>query len=285
MRRRLNCLFDRVSRSAKRCRAARMFADRSAVALVLTSVLLASVTGGVSAQTPQPGSQSATIGRATAACVIAPKPNSLWSLAQCCAKDLKSNPGCRYYNKADEFIILKDNDPIKPAAFLMIPAVKVTGIEDKQIFDRPFVDFWAYGWQEAQTYIKKPAAETALAINSASGRTQDQLHIHIACIRPDVAQALADDDTKIGTDPVTAVQLQLGPDQHIYRVVRAITLVGSENPYNLVAQMPGAKDDMADESIAVVGSQTPGSFYVLETYAHGTNPGSAEELLDQFCGY
>ena len=47
--------------------------------------------------------------------------------------------------------------------------------------------------------------------------------------------------------------------------------------------MPGAKADMAAQSIAVVGSTTPGSYYVVDTYAHGANRGSAEELLDQFC--
>ncbi len=31
----------------------------------------------------------------------------------------------------------------------------------------------------------------SLAINSAVGRTQDQLHIHIDCVRPDVRDTLA----------------------------------------------------------------------------------------------
>jgi len=33
----------------------------------------------------------------------------------------------------------------------------------------------------------------------------------------------------------------------------------------------------------VIGSNTPGTYYVLDTEAHGANPGAAEELLDQTC--
>jgi hypothetical protein len=47
--------------------------------------------------------------------------------------------------------------------------------------------------------------------------------------------------------------------------------------------MPGAKADMAAQSIAVIGSRTAGVYYVLDTYHRGANPGAAEELLDQTC--
>jgi CDP-diacylglycerol pyrophosphatase len=235
------------------------------------------------AQTSPTHAQAAPAGVSTA-CTVAPRPNSLWSLAECCAKDLRSDRDCRYYNKADEFIILKDNSSKKPAAYLIIPTAKITGIDDQEIFAPPFVDFWSYAWQQAQTYLKKPAAETALAINSKPRRTQEQLHIHIACVRPDVAQALAQNDAKIGSDPATAWQTALGPNSNTYRVIKTSGLAAADSPYKLVAAMPGARTDMADQSIAVVGSTTPGSYYVLDTSAHGTNPGSAEELLDQYCG-
>jgi len=248
---------------------------------VLVLTVVAALCGpGARGEAPAPTAPAS----GAAACVVAPKPNSLWSLAQCCAKDSKSDPDCRYYSEADEFIILKDNSRKKPAAYLIIPTAKITGIEDRQIFAPPFADFWGYGWRLAQTFVKKPAAETALAINSASGRTQNQLHIHIACVRPDVARTLAGNDAKVGSDPATAMQLALGPADNTYRVIKAAGLTGPDSPYKLVAAMPGAGADMADQSIAVIGSTTPGSYYVLETYAHGANPGSAEELLDQYCG-
>lgn len=235
------------------------------------------------AQLSRPLPLSSAPGTAAMACVVAPRPDSLWSLAQCCAQNLKSDPDCRLYDQANEFIILKDNSPMKPDAYLIIPTVKMTGVDDKQIFVPPFVDFWADGWQQAQNYLKKPPAETALAINSVQGRTQNQLHIHISCVRADVAHALAENDAKIGSDPATALPLALGPRGNTYRVIKVANLTASNSPYNLAAAMPGAKDDMADQSIAVIGSSTPGQYYVLDTYAHDANRGAAEELLEQTC--
>ncbi|MBV8119881.1 MAG: CDP-diacylglycerol diphosphatase [Alphaproteobacteria bacterium] len=217
----------------------------------------------------------------TNSCVVAPRPNSLWSLAQCCSRSPNSNPGCREYNPGDKYIILKDNSARKPAAYLIVPTFPVTGIDDKQIFLPPIVDFWHYGWQHGQSLIGKPAAELALAINSARGRTQNQLHIHIACVSPTVARALARDADTIGTNPATAVRLALGPADHIYRIIKTTDLSGAASPFNLVAMMPGARADMGNQSIAVVGSPTPDTYYVLETSAGHGNPGAAEELLDQ----
>ena len=230
-----------------------------------------------------PDTAPAAPGKAGPACVVAPRPNSLWSLAQCCSRDLASDPGCRYYSADHDFIILKDHSPKKPAAYLIIPTMKVTGIEDPQIFRSPVVDFWQYGWREAQRLVARPSVDTALAINSAVGRTQNQLHIHIACVLPEVADALAGNAAKIGSDPTAPLGLRLGPFDHHYRVIATTGLAGGDSPFSLAAAMPDAAPDMARVSIAVVGSATLGAYYVLETRAGGGNPGAAEELLDQFC--
>jgi CDP-diacylglycerol pyrophosphatase len=216
------------------------------------------------------------------ACVVDLPPNSLWSLARCCAKDLSSDPHCRYYSNSDRFIVLRDNSRAKPNAYLIIPTIKVTGIEDRQIFAPPVADLWANGWQQAQIYLKKPAADTGLAINSGYGRSQGQLHIHISCVRRDVAQALAEHDREIGGDPAKSVAIPLGPENHIYRIIK-VTSLTAESPFDLAAAMSGAKADMAEQSIAVIGSKTPGVYYVLDTRHEGANPGAAEELLEQAC--
>jgi CDP-diacylglycerol pyrophosphatase len=227
---------------------------------------------------PNPGNPGA------ASCKVAPRPNALWSLALCCSQNLMSDVGCRSYDAVDKYIILKDNSPRKPAAYLIIPTIRVTGIEDKQIFLPPVVDFWKYGWQQAQRLVGKPAAETGLAINSVRGRTETQFHIHIACVQPAVARTLADNAGKIGSNPAMAVNLVLAPADHVYRVIKVRSvLTGAESPFKLVAAMPGAAAEMGAQSIAVVGTMTPGTYYVLDTTAQGNNRGAAEELLDQTC--
>src|SRR5262245_47306903 len=90
-------------------------AAAGAAALGLLASLLA---------TPVP----AQAGEPAAACVVDRPPNSLWSLARCCAKDLSSDPDCRYHSKNDHFIVLKDNSPDKPHAYLIIPTTRMTGI-------------------------------------------------------------------------------------------------------------------------------------------------------------
>jgi CDP-diacylglycerol pyrophosphatase len=228
-------------------------------------------------------SDRASVGRSAAACQLQPKPNTLLSLARCCATDLRSNSSCRDYDQADSFVIIKDNDPEKPRAYLILSSVPVTGIEDAKIFEKPFVNFWQYGWAEAQKYVKRPADDTALAINSKHGRSQNQLHIHISCVLGSVARALANTDHSIGSDPAHPFAIELGPHGNRYDVIKVKSLSDANSPFRLVHQFPGAKAHMADQSIAVIGSHAAGVYYVLDTYALGTNRGAAEELLNQKC--
>ncbi|HYZ61204.1 MAG TPA: hypothetical protein VE650_02025, partial [Acetobacteraceae bacterium] len=60
-------------------------------------------------------------------------------------------------------------------------------------------------------------------------------------------------------------------------------LVRYGNPFGVVSRMPGARDAMGQQSIAVIGSRIPEMYYVVDTVAGPGNPGSAEELLDQTC--
>ena len=213
------------------------------------------------------------------ACQLAGSADVLLSLARCCAASLASNPSCRSYGAADGFVIIKDNARDKPAAYLIIPTAMVTGIEDRQIFAPPVVDFWQYGWDAASRYVGEPPAATALAINSAEGRTQNQLHIHISCVRPDVAAALA--GARLGADPAHPASLTLAG--HRYLAVQVRSLTGDASPFRVAAAMPGVGADMRAQSIAVIGTADPDVWDVVNTTAGGGNPGSAEELLDQSC--
>jgi CDP-diacylglycerol pyrophosphatase len=218
-----------------------------------------------------------------AACTIPHGPNALWSLAKCCSKDLVGNSDCREYDAKDEYIILKDNSPAKPEAYLIIPTKRVTGIEDRRIFKWPFLDFWDYAWHQSQKYPGQPASRIGLAINSEHGRTQNQLHIHISCVRPDVSKILESKDNEIEVDPAKSVALELPPHNNTYRVMKVGRLTGDKNPFEVIQGIPGVMGHMAEQSIAVVRSQKRNEYFVLDTYYHGADSGAAEELLDQTC--
>jgi CDP-diacylglycerol pyrophosphatase len=247
------------------------------------SALLWFVQAPLRAQNPTATGAGTEAQGTRAVCTISRGPNALWQLAQCCSKSLAGNRDCREYDPKYEYIILKDNAPTKPDSYMIIPTKKITGIEDREIFAMPFVDFWEYGWQRSRQYPGKPASRTAMAINSAHARTQEQLHIHISCVRPDVSKILEAQNKEIGTYPAEVVTLQLPPHNNTYRVVKVTRLRGTESPYEVIQVIPGVQRNMGDQSIAVVGSQKRDEYYVLETYYHGADSGAAEELLDQTC--
>jgi CDP-diacylglycerol pyrophosphatase len=204
-------------------------------------------------------------------------PNALWNIvhgqcvpdeqarqspAPCAAVDLP-------HGVADGYAVLKDL--VGESQFLLIPTARISGIEDPAILAPEAVNYFAKAWA-ARTFTEtrlgaaQPRDVIILAINSAYGRTQNQLHIHIDCIRPDVRAALAAHLDAVGTAwspfPVT---LAGSP----YRAIRiGHDTLGEVNPFQVLADgVPGAKDAMGRHTLVLVG----------EVFAHG-EPGFV--LLD-----
>ncbi len=182
-------------------------------------------------------------------------------------------------------MVVKDTDPKKPTAYLIIPTHRVNGIECQETLDTPLVDIWERGWYQATNRLKdKLKGPVALAINSQSGRDQNQLHIHISCVKAAVLSALSANDGKIGTDPTHAFPLELGTHGNSYEIVKVKGLTGDNSPFKVIRKFPHVTPtDIGLQSIAVIGGKEAGTWYVLNTYAHSTDKGDAEELLDQAC--
>lgn len=215
-----------------------------------------------------------------AACAPAPRahhdPNGLLHAMQACLAD-PQDPGCTQVDPARGFVILKDDSPEKPEAWLIVPDREVTGIESPAVFRPPVAAFWRYGWEASGRLLpERTPADRGLAINSKAGRSQNLLHIHISCVRPEVRAALA--AAEIGPDWAAAPFLRLGED--LYNLRKVATLEPS--PFLLLAELPGARADMGAQSLAVIGSAT-GGFYLA---TDSTEPGvvaEAEALLDETC--
>ena len=83
------------------------------------------------------------------------------------------------------------------AQFLLIPTARIGGIEDPgdpgagrhELLGRPPGRPGTFVEERLHTTLPRDAV--SLAINSVLGRTQNQLHIHIDCVRPDVRDILA----------------------------------------------------------------------------------------------
>jgi CDP-diacylglycerol pyrophosphatase len=220
---------------------------------------------------------------ALAACAVppaspsrAPNPNALFEVMQTCLAQETLAPPCTAVDRSRGYVVIKDNSPEKPDAWLIVPDREVTGIEDPRALVRPVVNFWSYGWYLGSRLLPQPPDNRGLAINSEAGRSQDLLHIHISCVLPEVREALA----RATIGPEWAAEPFVMFRGHAYNARRVAALEPS--PFLLLRELPGAAEDMGAQSLGVIGT-ADGGFILL---TDSTEPGvvaEAEELLNQDC--
>lgn len=186
------------------------------------------------------------------------------------------------------FAVLKDIRGV--AQFLLIPTARIGGIEDPAILQPDETNYCDAAWRarsfvEQRVHASLPRDAIALAINSSVGRTQNQLHIHIDCIRPDVRDALAANLDKIG-DVWAAFPVKLAG--HDYRAIRINqeTLDGVD-PFRVLADSH-PRTELGLHTLVVVGATFPdgtAGFVLLDDHAELAvgNRASGEELQDHTC--
>ncbi len=188
------------------------------------------------------------------------------------------------------FVVLKDINGV--AQFLLIPTARIGGIEDGVILTPNATNYWDAAWQaryyvESRLQANLPRDGFALAINSPSGRTQDELHIHIDCIRPDVRAALREHLDSVGRSWAPFPVPLAG---HTYQAIRINqeTLDGV-NPFRVLADGDSkAAADMGSHTLVLVGEMfadgAPG-FVLLDDQVNlaSGDRGSGEELEDHSC--
>jgi CDP-diacylglycerol pyrophosphatase len=188
------------------------------------------------------------------------------------------------------FAIYKDR--VGATQFLLIPTRKVSGIDDSDLLLPNAPNYWAPAWQ-ARAYVEKAAKraipwdDIALAINSSVTRSQDQLHIHIDCVQPDVHAALAKYIGDIGKT-WTKFPIELHRQPYLARRLAATDLA-TQDPFKLLAEgVPGAAGNMRDETLAVIGADFGGGekgFVLLAGRAElvKVRLGHSANLLDHSC--
>jgi CDP-diacylglycerol pyrophosphatase len=161
------------------------------------------------------------------------------------------------------------------------PLRKITGIESPLILRPDSPNAWAYAWSQ-RDYVasgaRRPLAwsDYALAINSRSARTQDQLHIHVSCVDPRLKRILA----RRPPPKNSWVTIDLAPWADRYRVRRIDEAGLKRDPFKIIAEeSPGARSNMGAHSLALVGYGDAHEFVLLDAGGYG----HAEELLDHRC--
>ena len=177
------------------------------------------------------------------------------------------------------------------AHFLLIPTQTVTGIESPELRGPGAANFFEAAWQSREVLSSvvgrvPPRTAVGLAVNQRRSRSQDQLHIHISCLRPEVSRAL-----RSQADVIGAAWSPIGIEGYRYQAMRIMgeRLVAA-NPFELLAErLPGAASSMdrftmllsgidfreGPGFVLVAGSEVPGAELLLdarcELMARGTN--------------
>ncbi len=144
------------------------------------------------------------------------------------------------------------------AHLLLIPTRTLSGIEDPALLRAQTPNYFAFAWQARAGldavvghHLRRDAI--GLAVNSALARGQDQLHIHMECLRPAVYRALH-----------TAAAGAIGSHWSALVVeesrFRALRLMGQDlqaaNPFLLLADgQPEARHSMGDFTVVVAGME------------------------------
>jgi CDP-diacylglycerol pyrophosphatase len=212
-------------------------------------------------------------------------PSALWHIVhdRCEPNQVADgNPApCAEVDLAQGSAVLKDL--AGPTQFLLIPTARTSGIDDPAVLAAGTPNYFAAAWRarsfvDALTGVTLPRDWIGLAINSAFARSQDQLHIHVDCVRRDVHDAVREHAAAVG--PTWApFPAPLAGHRYDAMWVRGDDLDGVD-PFLLLADgISGARTDMAARTLVVVGATNVNGttgFVVLTDRADPATGDSAE---------
>lgn len=215
--------------------------------------------------------------------------NALWKIVdiRCVpSQQATGTPGqCTKVDLDKHYVILKDI--VGRSQHLLIPTDRITGIESPLVLAPDARPYWIDAWNSrhyVESAVKRglPDDELGLEINSEYRRSQNQLHIHIDCMRGDVSAVLA----QHARDTPGEWRWQT-IDGKRYRIMRVPTLAGERDPFRLVAQDNDGVAAMATQTILVTGAgpdaQRDGWLIVNSGTELDDGTGTAEGLLDHAC--
>ncbi|WP_246154644.1 CDP-diacylglycerol diphosphatase [Methylobacterium oryzihabitans] len=185
--------------------------------------------------------------------------------------------------------------PGEPTHLVVMPTADVVGVEAPDLQTPKGAVYWRAALaarREVSAAIRggRPLDEIGLAVNSSGGRSQDQLHIHVDCVRASVLAELRQRAGIVLPGTWTGIPLPVGERRWRRFLAMRISLAQAEafNPFEAATRLPGAGrkpagPDLTQVSLAMVstppGDPHPG-YIVL---AHRSPTSHAETLLDHRC--
>jgi CDP-diacylglycerol pyrophosphatase len=217
--------------------------------------------------------------------------NSLWLVVQTCAAN-QSLTGAPFPCLAvtppsgarDGYIVLRA--PVD-ADTIWSPTRKIAGLEDPALRNPRAAGYFLDAWNSRQ-YAPgfgdgRTARAVVLAINSASARSQDQLHIHMGCANPRAERWATDAISRLSDDRWTPIEARISGRQFWGRRVAGDDL-GNFNPFILTAELASANDlPLSDILIAVIGIRSEGDRYQFMVAAAESDEYDVKRLISRAC--
>lgn len=181
------------------------------------------------------------------------------------------------------FAVLKA--PLLKTEVVVMPTTKIVGLEDMSLRSAAGASYWRAA-MVARHYVtdalhdRLALRDVGMAVNSHGGRSQDQLHIHLDCVRASVRNALT---AQAGgfTSRWKPLPIPLERQRYYGKLIPAKAL-DTVNPFAELADLPGPRDLRAT-SLAMVstspGDPEPGAYLL----AYRAGDSHAEFLLDHDC--
>ncbi|OLL28282.1 CDP-diacylglycerol diphosphatase [Burkholderia sp. SRS-W-2-2016] len=215
--------------------------------------------------------------------------NALWKIVdiRCVpSQQATGTPGqCEIVDLDKRYVILKDI--LGRSQYLLMPTDRITGIESPLIVAPGAKDYWLDAWN-SRHYVERavkrelPDNQLGLEINSQYRRSQNQLHLHIDCMRGDISTALAEH-----AQDAPGVWRWTTLDGRRYRVMRVSSISGADDPFRIVARDNPDPATMATQTILVTGAgpsaERDGWLIVNSGIDVDGGTGTAEGLLDHDC--
>lgn len=217
--------------------------------------------------------------------------DKLWqTINQQCIPEFKNGSlqsPCIKVDQQHRYVIYKD---IKgPLHDLLLPLDQISGIESPILQQKNTENYFMLAWQNRQLFIKsanKPINEQylSLAINSKYGRSQEQLHIHLACLKAEVYQIIKENEDTI-TKSWRPLKQRINSHQYIAIKIPA-TDINKISPFNYLEKYAEEQgDNIAYYGLAMIPSSQKNEFILLASRLKllDFNLGSAGTIQDYQC--
>jgi CDP-diacylglycerol pyrophosphatase len=223
-------------------------------------------------------------------------PDALWKIVHgLCVphQEVGLDPApCAYVSlgspRALGYALLKDRTGA--TQYLLIPTDKVTGIEDPKLLEPGSESYLVRAWAFRSLLLARlghdlPDHDLSLAINSVPGRSQNQLHIHIDCVRSGVRDALAGEQAEIGPE-LKPLPTPVASHAYLAMAVPATDLERINLFRLLASRVPAGS--MGRETLVLIGAELPGGQPGFDVLVDRADPavgdmGSGEQLQDHDC--